>query len=121
MKNKYLPFVLSMICGLLIWVFSPVLAGHEEPWDGSMTYYLLGMLIPSIIIAIVFDVKGWMVAAGFFLGQLVFVIVKSLSHPSPLIVIGVLFLAFYTLLSCGLPAAIIGKVKKQLRLKAHNN
>ena len=64
-------FGLSALLGALVWLLSPGLPGHREPWDADSLFYHGGVFLAGFIPGC-FSARGfWLLALGAWLGQLV--------------------------------------------------
>jgi len=98
--------LLAAIAGAAFWALSPVLTGHAEPWDAESVYYPLSLLAAGVVLGAVRVRRSWAHYLGVFAGQLMFML---LFLPlGALWVLGVVFLAIYSLLTlAGSLAAIV--------------
>jgi len=108
-KEIFINLVLSAAAGALIWALSPELAGKKEPWDSDSPYYFASLLVAGAVLGMIGPRYIWAHAAGIVLGQLVYMLVFL--PVGPLIVLGVFFLAGYSLLCVG--GAAIGSRARQ--------
>ena len=93
-------FSLSVILGALIWLLSPLVAGHQEPWDARLGYYPCALVAAGFIPACLSARWFWLCAAGAWLGQVIaflFLVVRS--GDAGLWPLGLVFLCVYSLLS----------------------
>lgn len=101
-QYKFLPgFVLAAILGSLIWLLSPLLTGHQEPWDARSHYYICALLIAGFVPVFLPGTRFYHPALGVWLGQTATVLLMILITGDPgegaLWVIGLVFLIFYSL------------------------
>ncbi len=96
--------VASIAYGAGVWAASPAWNGHAEPWDGSMSAYVLVVTIGGLLAMI--SPRGCpVVPAGLVVGQGAFMI---LALPSgPLAPLGMVFMVIATLPAGGV-ACLIG-------------
>jgi hypothetical protein len=104
----------SALVGAAIWALSPSLTGHREPWDSDTLYYFASLLIAGVLLGIFRPRRIWTHTVGIFLGQLLYVL--AFLSVGPLIVVGVLFLAGYSLL-CMVGAALGSRVRHKIEQK----
>jgi hypothetical protein len=111
-------FVIGLACGAAIWLLSPVLTGHAEPWDGSFGAYSGSLVVAGAI-------GGWLMpgrmaanALGIFVGQALVLLGRVVGDPGSggLWPLGLGFLAVYSLLA--LAGAAAGAFVRR-RLGAH--
>lgn len=104
--------LVGLTSGAAIWLLSPVLADHAEPWDASGAYYPLALLLAGAL-------GGWMnpgqvgrVVTGVFAGQALVLLGRVVSDPSSggLWPLGILFLGLYSV-----PALVGALVAAALR------
>ena len=96
-KELLIDFFLSAAGGAAIWALSPVIVGKPEPWDAESFYYVLALLAVGLLLGVVRPRRFWIHYPGVFFGQLIYML---LFLPlGPLIVMGLVFLAGYSLLS----------------------
>lgn len=105
-------FLLSVGLGFLIWVLSPMLAGHREPWDAQGHYYMVSLFIAGLVPAFIEPRRFWVWPIGVYLGQVLFIIgVSSLWEivGANMAAVGVILMVFYlvpTVIGAGIGAAI---------------
>jgi hypothetical protein len=99
LKQPVIPALVAAISAAVVWAGSSYFTGHSEPWDGQGGYYAGGLLVAGVVAGIIAPYTLWAHYCGAIIGQLLYVIVFQTT--GPLIVIGVLFLAFYALIFLG--------------------
>lgn len=87
----------SAFLGALIWALSPTITGYTEPWDAKSAYYFVALFIAGALAAIPNKQPLWAIYVGILLGQFLFTLF-FLSF-GPLLPVGIVFLAAYSLLS----------------------
>ena len=93
-------FGLSAFLGALVWLLSPALTGHREPWDADSLFYHCGLFIAGFIPACFSAPRFWLWAIGAWLGQvLAFFVLLLRIQSGPLWPVGFLFLSLYALFS----------------------
>jgi hypothetical protein len=107
-------FLLGLTLGVAIWLLSPFVTGHREPWDAEGRYYS-GALLPAGILGGFVAPQHWAsVAIGIFTGQAVVLVGGVVAEPASggLWPLGLLFLVFYSVL--GLVGAGVGMALRRL-------
>jgi hypothetical protein len=100
----------SALLGALIWGMSPWITGMAEPWDSDMPYYPLALLSAGVALGFTWPEKPWIIFIGIWLGQLAYMV---LFLPiGPLVVLGMGFLAGYSLVALA-GAALSAGVRKR--------
>jgi hypothetical protein len=100
-----LGFLIGLACGAAIWLLSPVVTRHREPWDGSV-YYPVALLLAGLLGGWVAPTQVGRVALGIFVGQALVLLGGVVTDPASggLWPLGIVFLAIYSML------ALIGAV-----------
>ena len=108
-------FLLGIALGVAIWLLSPFITGHREPWDAEAGYYFIALLLAGILGGLVSPEAWGSVAIGIFAGQAVVLVGGVVADPASggLWPLGLLFLAFYSML--GLVGAAVGMGLSRLR------
>ena len=91
-------FTISISMGALIWFLSPMLTGHLEPWDSRISYYVVSLFLSGSILGLFVRRRFWIVPCGVVVGQLFYMLLLSLLHSGPLVVLGVFYLIGSSLL-----------------------
>jgi hypothetical protein len=90
--------VIGLVCGVGIWLLSPLLARHAEPWDASGGYYPGALLLAGAL-------GGWTaprqvgrVVVGVFAGQVLVLLGRVVVDPTNggLWPLGIVFLGIYS-------------------------
>jgi hypothetical protein len=89
-------FVVAAVLGATIWLLSPWVTGHSEPWDADGIFYLGALVITGLIAGIVSPKPLWAQYIGSFIGQLSYELLFL--KVGPLVLVGVGFLLAYCLL-----------------------
>jgi len=112
MNRKLLnDFSLSAGLGAAIWALAPLFVNEVEPWDAP-GYYVVAILATGVAIGALRTVRWWLLWTGLAVGQLMYLL--AFLPIGPLLPLGVLFLAAYSLL--GLATANLLKfVRRALR------
>lgn len=77
-----------------IWALSPLITGHQEPWDAAGHYYLWSLLLAGAFTGLVTHQVRWAYFAGAVAGQLLYMLIFL--KAGPLILVGVLTLCLYS-------------------------
>lgn len=103
--------VIFLAAGLsaVIWALSVPLTGKAEPWDAESPYYFVALTVAGIISGLVVPKHAWAHYVGALLGQLAYGL--AFLKLGPLFVLGLLFLAIYSLIFFG-AAAIASSFRK---------
>lgn len=88
--------LISAVAGAVVWALSPWLAGQREPWDAEGFYYLGALLVAGVAAGLLSPRPFWAHYAGALIGQLLYAILVL--GPSPLLIVGVIFLLAYTVI-----------------------
>jgi hypothetical protein len=87
--------------GAAIWVGSPFITGEPEPWDAekglTFLYYPGALFLAGLACGFVTPRRPFMVYAGLVAGQASYMLLVL--PGGPLVVLGLVFLAFYTTLA----------------------
>ena len=80
MKKKITTyFAIGFVIGLLYWLLSPLIFGKHEPWDYSLSLYLIIVSIAGMIIGILAGKYFWAGIIGLYIGQCL----VALCRPQP--------------------------------------
>ena len=101
-------FLLGLVLGVAIWLLSPVITRHREPWDAQGGYYPGALVLTGLLGGLAMPQHWGSVAIGIFAGQAVVLLGSVVAEPASggLWPIGLLFLAAYSVL--GLVGAGVG-------------
>jgi hypothetical protein len=88
--------ILAFIAGIFIWALSPEFTGHEEPWDGDLTYFISSLFISGVIFGVIQPVKIWRWLLALLLGQLFYLLTIGWG---PLVILGAVYLAGFSLIT----------------------
>ena len=114
-KKKIISLLIGIAIGFLIWEFSHIFTGEIEPWDAEKNskYYFIALFLAGFFVSMPYPNQYLMVVLGIFLGQICFL---KLFQYGPLFGVGILMIAFYTLV------ALLGAFfANRLRLGANRN
>lgn len=91
-----LTLLVAAVLGAAIWAASPVLTGHDEPWDAEGFFYVGALLVAGLASGALRPAPLWAHYLGAFSGQMAF---QGLFLGfGPLVLIGTYFLAVFTLI-----------------------
>lgn len=96
-KNIVFNLSFSAFLGALIWALSPTITGQAEPWDSESAYYFIALFLAGALAALPGKRPVWAIYVGIILGQLLFILIFL--PLGPLLSIGLIFMAVYSLLS----------------------
>ena len=85
--------LISALLSAMIWLLTPVLTSHREPWDVDGSFYILALLISGGAAGAIAPSPLWAHYAGSFAGQLVYEL--CFLRVGPLFIIGAVFLLGY--------------------------
>jgi hypothetical protein len=110
---------LGLGLGAAIWLLSPLVTGHREPWDAEGLYYLAALLGGGALGGFLAPHAWFSVAVGIFVGQALVLVAGLITNPASggLWPLGVVFLAFYSvvaLMGAALGAAAQPSVRRLL-------
>ncbi len=104
-----LAVVLAALLGAAVWAASPLVSGHEEPWDGDGLFYIGSLAAAGLISGLSIPKPLWTHYVGSVAGQLTYQLVFL--PLGPLLLLGVVFLLGYSLLF--LAGAAIGSALRR--------
>jgi hypothetical protein len=82
------------------------LSGHAEPWDAEGAYYPASLLLAGLLSGFIRPQYFWVHYLGVIFGQLTFMLLFV--PGGPLIIVGIAFLAVYSLITLAGAAAGVG-------------
>jgi hypothetical protein len=85
--------LISAILSASIWLLTPLLTSHREPWDAGANFYIIALLIAGAVAGAVAPKPLWAHYTGAFVGQLGYELLFL--RVGPLVMIGALFLLGY--------------------------
>jgi hypothetical protein len=88
----------SLVAGALVWGFSPILVGHNEPWDVAPWFYPTVLFIAGVAAGWIAPKPLWAHYWGVVLGQLAYELLFQ--QAGALVLLGLLFLLPYALVYC---------------------
>lgn len=111
MKSRaILALGVSAALGAMVWALSLPLTQNAEPWDAEFPYYFIGLAVAGAISGKVVPKHLWAHYLGAVLGQALYELVFL--KLGPLFVLGLVFLAVYSLIFVA-AAAIVASLNKR--------
>ena len=113
--DRRFAFLFGLVLGIAIWLLSPLIAGHREPWDAEGGYYATALLVGGILGGLAVPQHWALVAIGILAGQAAVLLGGVIFEPASggLWPLGLVFLAMYSVL--GLVGAGIGAGLRRLQ------
>jgi hypothetical protein len=110
--HAWLTVIVSAVASASVWALSPLLAGHQEPWDADGLFYVAALVVAGSVAGLLAPRPLWAHYLGALVGQLGY---EALFLPvGPLFVLGVAFLLGYSLIFL-VAAALAASVRARLR------
>jgi len=97
--------VISASASASIWLLTPLLTSHREPWDAGGSFYIVALVITGAVAGAMAPGPLWAHYVGSFAGQLGYELLFL--HVGPLVVIGAVFLLGYCI-AFSMAAALAG-------------
>jgi hypothetical protein len=93
--------LLGAALGAAIWLLSPTLAGHREPWDAGGGYYVAALLGAGLLGGLLVPRRWRAIAGGVYAGQALVLLGGVIVRPGDggLWPLGLLMLGFYSVLA----------------------
>jgi hypothetical protein len=110
MSRAVLAILLAAGLSAVIWALSIPLTGKAEPWDADSPYYLVALAVAGIVSGVVIPKHLWAHYVGGIIGQAAYGL--AFLKVGPLFVVGLLFLAVYSVIFFG-AAAIASSFRKE--------
>lgn len=111
MKNRAIgAFIVSAALGALVWALSVPITGKGEPWDAEWPYYLLALAIAGAISGAAIPKHLAAHYIGAVSGQVAYELIFL--KLGPLFVLGLAFLAGYTIIFLA-TAAVLASFRKE--------
>ena len=109
-KPARLPFVIGAIGGAGVWLLSPLVTGHAEPWDAASGYYSGALFLAGLLGSLAVPTHPVVVVVGIFAGQVLVLMGRVVADPASggLWPLGILFLGLYSVVA--LVGAVVGSV-----------
>ena len=95
--------LLGVALGAAIWLLSPIITRHREPWDTEGGYYPGALVLTGLLGGLAVPQHWRSVAIGIFAGQAVVLLGGVVARPASggLWPLGLLFLVAYSVLALG--------------------
>jgi len=97
-------FLTAAVASGLIWVLSPLLTGHAEPWDADGPYYIVTLSVAGAVSGALVPRSLWAHYMGAVVGQLGYELLFL--HVGPLFVLGIVFLLGFSAIFLTAAAAV---------------
>ena len=94
--STVLTFLIASAAAFAVWALSPWFTGFKEPWDAPGFYYSAALLLAGMLSGVINAKPLWAHYLGSIFGQLFYAVVFL--PFGPLAVVGLLFLALWSLL-----------------------
>ena len=102
--------IISALAGVSIWLLTPVLTSHREPWDADGSFYIVALVIAGAVAGALAPKPLWAHYVGSYAGQLGYELIFL--HVGPLVVVGAVFLLVYCAVF-SMAAALAAVVRRQ--------
>jgi hypothetical protein len=111
--RRWSAFLIGLILGAGIWLLSPWITGHSEPWDAEGGYYAGALLATGALGGLLLPLNWPAVVLGIFAGQVLVILGGVLADPTSasLWPLGLVFLGAYSVLA--LVGALLGAVLRR--------
>ena len=109
-------FIISAAAGAAIWLITPLLTSHREPWDADGNFYLVALVIAGTVAGTIAPKPLWAHYAGSFAGQFAYEVLFL--GIGPLVIVGAVFLTGYCALyatAAGFAGWMRGPIQKRFR------
>ena len=110
MSRAVLAILLAAGLSAVIWALSIPLTGKAEPWDADSPYYFVALAVAGIVSGVVIPKHLWAHYVGAIIGQAAYGL--AFLKVGPLFVVGLLFLAVYSVIFFG-AAGIASSFRKE--------
>jgi hypothetical protein len=94
--SSVLTLLIAAATAFAVWALSPWFTAFKEPWDAPGLYYSAALLLAGMLSGVIKAKPLWAHYLGSIFGQLLYAMVFLPS--GPLAVVGLLFLALWSLL-----------------------
>jgi hypothetical protein len=111
-SSSWFTLTISIITSVTIWLLTPLLTSHREPWDADDGFYLAALLIAGAVAGTITPKPLWAHYAGSFIGQLGYELLFL--GVGPLVIIGAVFLLGYCILY-SLAAWLAGLIRTRMQ------
>jgi hypothetical protein len=95
-SRAVIAILVSAALAALVWALSIPITGQKEPWDAAAPYYFVALAIAGAVSGAVVPKHLWAHYLGAVLGQAVYELVFL--KLGPLFILGLVFLAGYSLI-----------------------
>ncbi len=113
MKHPHaLAFLVAAVASALIWVLSPLLTGHAEPWDADWLFYVGSLAVAGLGAGALIPNSLWAHYLGCIVGQLGYELLFL--NVGPLLLLGAVFLLGYSLIFVA-AAAVAAYARNKVR------
>jgi hypothetical protein len=102
----------AVLTSVSIWLLTPMLTSHREPWDAGGNFYPMALLIAGAMAGAIAPKPLWAHYAGSYIGQLGYELLFL--GVGPLVIVGAVFLLGY----CGLysiAAGVAGMIRQRVQ------
>lgn len=109
-------FIISAAAGAAIWLITPLLTSHREPWDADGNFYLVALVVAGTVAGTIAPKPLWAHYAGSFAGQFAYEVLFL--GIGPLVIVGAVFLTGYCALyatAAGFAGWMRGPIQKRFR------
>ena len=92
---------IGLVLGAAVWLLSPAITGHREPWDAPGVYYAGALLVGGALGGLLVPGHWVEVTIGIFAGQSLVMLGGVMAEPAigGLWPLGIMFLGVYTSLA----------------------
>jgi hypothetical protein len=108
-RRVVLALVVASGLSAAIWALSIPITGKSEPWDAESPYYFVALAVAGVVSGAVVPKPLWAHYLGAVLGQAAYEL--AFLKLGPLFVVGLVFLAAYSLIFLA-AAAIVASLRK---------
>jgi hypothetical protein len=112
--QAFVVFSVGLLLGMAIWWTSPVLTGHEEPWDAEGRYYVWALFVAGAVATGFLPKAFWVAPIGVYVGQLLYGLYLYEPATASMWPLGMVLAVFYSLaalagaLACAVLLWLIG-------------
>ena len=72
--RAFLVLVISTLLGMTVWWMSPLITGHDVPWDDEEYYYLGSLAVAGLVASLFLAKAFWVAPIGVFAGQVTYAV-----------------------------------------------
>lgn len=94
MAKQLLAFEFSVFVGAFVWIASPFITGHKEPWDSASLFLESGLFVGGFVAGFLVPRRFWLWALGILVGQIigfVWCMATTSGGGGPLMLLGLCF------------------------------